>query len=526
MPSISNNPQEPPWYIQVETISPQLEIRFSQHLHAGTGSIIADGSYKLGRSSAAVVIQHEHMNQCPDDPTHVISTTVPGHPKDQSSYRGELGGILLGIVFTNRIAKKYNITKGICTFGSDNKGALAASFGWKSPTPDWSCFDIVALIRYHLKHSPIEWKHVHVRGHQDDTMKFADLTPKAQANVIADQEAKKELRAFNTPHETWCTTHSHGQSWAISCNGERINGVLEERLRELTQEREALNWWFTKLSIPPSNFQDIDTVVYKKFRKDTPRKYRIWSIKMAADLLPTMNNMYKRRQSPSHVCPCCGSANESSYHLFQCREIEMKKTFNESIDGVSTYLSTTTSAEIRQGILTLLEHLRINRTPPAHPPSEVTTAVAKQFIIGIRATLNGMWCAEWIEVQQLFNRRSRSRCCPRLWLVNLTLHLQRAMYNLWNTRNDAVHKKQDSAINTREHRETDAKINDLFSSLPNLRLLPQSDAAFFARGKQRIQSYRLQRKKKWVSDATAILESFRRSLDANSTTFLEYFTNT
>ena len=78
------------------------------------------------------------------------------HPKEQSSYRGELGGILPGIVYTNRKCKENSITCGKVVFGCDSKGALAASFGWKTPNPNWVCFDLVSMIRCHLRESNLK----------------------------------------------------------------------------------------------------------------------------------------------------------------------------------------------------------------------------------------------------------------------------------------------------------------------------------------------------------------------------------
>jgi hypothetical protein len=40
-------------------------------------------------------------------------------PKNKA-HRGELGGILAGIVFANKVCKNYNITEGKCTMGCDN----------------------------------------------------------------------------------------------------------------------------------------------------------------------------------------------------------------------------------------------------------------------------------------------------------------------------------------------------------------------------------------------------------------------
>ena len=135
------------------------------------------------------------MKDNPRNSTNHVTVTIPGPAKEQSSYRGELGGILAGIAITNRLLKKYNIKKGKCRFAGDNKGAIAASFGWKTPTPDWSCFDLISLIRQQIRNS--QWIGEHVKGYQDEEKTFENLDCTSQANTIADDLAKKELSMNN-----------------------------------------------------------------------------------------------------------------------------------------------------------------------------------------------------------------------------------------------------------------------------------------------------------------------------------------
>ena len=76
--------------------------------------------------------------------------------------------------------------------------------------------------------------------------------------------------------------------------------------------------------------------------------------------------------------------------------------------------------------------------------------------------------------------------------------------------------------NKKRHEELDDKIAAIFRSLPNLRLLPPSDAAYFKRGEERTTRYRLNRKELWIEDATRIRDAFFDSLDAQSASFLNY----
>ena len=119
--------------------------------------IVGDGYCKDGRSAAAFVIQQHHQREPKQEIRNHHALTVPGEPEDQSSYRGELGSILAGIVYTNEILKEQDITSGKCFFLCDSKGALDASFGWRTPNSTWTCYDIVSMIRFHIRQSNIKW---------------------------------------------------------------------------------------------------------------------------------------------------------------------------------------------------------------------------------------------------------------------------------------------------------------------------------------------------------------------------------
>jgi len=99
--------------------------------------------------------------------------------------------------------------------------------------PRWASYDLICMIKYHLKQSPIQWAKKHVKGHQDDHKKFKDLDEWSQANVLADQVAKAELRLGNTVY-TDCILA--GQNWTLRCNRKLITGDVERLLRNNLHE--------------------------------------------------------------------------------------------------------------------------------------------------------------------------------------------------------------------------------------------------------------------------------------------------
>ena len=54
-------------------------------------------------------------------------------------------------------------------------------------------FDLIQAILHARKASPIEWKFIHIKGHQDDIKEYRDLTRWEQLNIKADELAKMKM---------------------------------------------------------------------------------------------------------------------------------------------------------------------------------------------------------------------------------------------------------------------------------------------------------------------------------------------
>ena len=99
--------------------------------------VVSNGSYKKGHSTAGfmtvgkVKLTRDEIKL--NSRVHGQITLPSTNKKDHSSYRGELGGILAAVVFTNKICKKHKVSGRTSKIGLDNKGAIAAAFGWKRP---------------------------------------------------------------------------------------------------------------------------------------------------------------------------------------------------------------------------------------------------------------------------------------------------------------------------------------------------------------------------------------------------------
>ena len=346
------------------------------------------------------------------------------------------------------------------------------------------------------------------------------MSLESQANVIADKKAKEELRKGNLPGST---RYVRGQSWTATCEGQPVTGNAERRLRLLMQKKKSRKWWIKKLKINEVYANRIAWDVYQSYRQSTPKRKNNWSVKFGAGILPTQANLTIRGHGNNTVCPCCGEVIEDTDHLFQCPSEETTKTFDDERDKIYDYLSATTSADIMENILRLLDFTRFGNPPELIDDSPIAKVAYHQALMGQRATLNGVWHKGWLDIQETFLKRSGGNKSAKVWLLRLTLMIQNMTHAMWLTRNEAVHKNEDSAMNKKMHEDLDSTITTIFRDLPPRRAMPTCDAAFFKRGEVRIKRYRLRRKELWVADAIRIQEAFYYNLNPTSESFLNFF---
>jgi hypothetical protein len=93
--------------------------------------------------------------------------------------------------------------------GRDGESALEAAFSYSLADVTDPDFDVLSSIFHLLSKSKLQWKPVHVKCHQDDTLPFADLPKLAQLNVEMDRltraHVKRNLsqRLHVIPNEAW-----------------------------------------------------------------------------------------------------------------------------------------------------------------------------------------------------------------------------------------------------------------------------------------------------------------------------------
>ena len=502
------------WVMRNVQSSINDETNYANGIVEGTAEIVSDGSYKNGRSSSACRVINTNIS---------VSNTVPGPKEDQSSYRAELGGILTGLTYTNNVCKQKGITSGHCTFYCDNKGALQAAFGWKTPNSRWTCYDLVCLIRYQVANSPLKWKWKHIYGHQDNSTSYEHLSPQAQANVDADKAAAAELSLGLEP----TSDPLPGQPWQLfdPTSNEYITGQFERLIRIRVFDQPMKAYWTRKFDLGEDSITPTRWATFKRHNKRLPKHVAIWQSKFNQRLLGVKTNLYRRGHSGDSTCPLC-SLSEDTDHIFQCPSPEASEAYQEGIDDVATFLTSTTSADLRDALLEVCRCFRLQCRPHISNTwdTPLIHAVQQQLQLGPRAFIGGIWVDEWITVQSELYLRTKRQSDPQLWVSKAIASIQQLLKHMWTRRCKHMHQTESSQEKMRLNAQVNIKIDEIFHRQRSLnsRILSHEAVSFFQLTKQHIKTRTLRRKQRWIQDAEDILH-FMTTLTAQQQQFLAYF---
>jgi hypothetical protein len=139
----------------------------------------------------------------------------------------------------------HNITKGEIKIDCDRESALEAAFSKSLAGVIDPDFDILSSIFRLLSHSPISWKPVHVKGHQDDILPIENLPRLVQLNVEMDLLAQAHLKETHP-----CGLYTIPQeAWSIWYNGIKLSHTRLDSVYSIVHSNAAREHWAKKGSL-------------------------------------------------------------------------------------------------------------------------------------------------------------------------------------------------------------------------------------------------------------------------------------
>jgi hypothetical protein len=499
------------------------EMLLLYHISLHNGYIFTDGSNQDDKATYAVVIQPPDLSGKPNEvelsTIHHFTGIVHGSEEDINSYRAELAGILAAIQYVVKLCTAHKCSRGSCKIYCDNKGALAAAFGSKRPTPRWASYDIVHLIRRYIRESPIRLQGIHIKGHQDTSVPFHQLPYPAKGNVLADTLASTALRQL--PSRNISLTPPG--PWSLALQGGLIGGNVHHQIKQAIYRPLMEKRWTTLFGLEEHHLSKCDWDLFFHSIRTQQSNIRYFFVKFNAKLLPVGINLKRRRHSESEACPCCGE-DESHLHLLHCKHNDMVRAANQCLDDIEDFLAHDTDPSIQRNIPALIRHYIHGHSHQPTLDIQTDHIFCNQLVLGEQAFFAGLWDKHWLEVQQAFHTQGNRRTSAITWTTKLIHKLQQIPFLLWHIRNDILHKQEDNFATQEQHNALNNIIDDLFKRKPHQRHMAHSDALYFTKyGSQQLKNMKIQRKTNWIAGANLIITKYERTSTTQSARFRSYF---
>ncbi|KAL7545317.1 hypothetical protein ACHAWF_008670 [Thalassiosira exigua] len=372
---------------------------------------------------------------------------VRSNPKYMTSYRAELAGV--------HDVLKYLDVNGMHDMSidlwCDNKGVidvLTSENEYGLTDLDAAESDLVKSALLILKRLP-KVTLQHVKGHQEDDVRYEDLPFEAQLNVDCDEQAK--LCVSNTTHDGTRPPPLEGSRAMLYLGPNMVTTEMEDQIQYRAHEEALRTYVINKFEWTPElhacvNWRALGTAKNRLKMNDNIR---------ISKLLHNWLNVGRQKKKIEQIihdgkCPCCGTEDEDQEHLYKCTHPRMREAIE---DGINAMEENFYKARVpKSTYLAFLDMVRrttnSTRERKRWPCDLATLAVEKQETLGTHALLRGHHHVQWCEtIRETYGARSPppgSTKVPRdKTPFEMSVMLIEEVWNffetIWTTRNDILH---------------------------------------------------------------------------------------
>lgn len=473
----------------------------AQAIKHGTAQGACDGSYMPTRSqcigTCAWILEDSSLPSL-----HLCQGTALTSgwlPTDVNAYRSELQGIYTVLLALRVVTQLHNIESGSVRIACDNETAveLATHMNRALSTASSAHIDLLRSIHWLKQSLPIQITFVHVYGHQDRLTPLDCLPRLVQLNIRCDHMAKDAaLRAIALNRLQLHREPLWGEKVTCSLsNGIKLTGHIQSRVATWCAQQDTQRYLVEKEVIPVHLADKINWTGIGNYLRSQTIPYRLWASKHSFHFAATGRNMTRWGLSTVADCPCCGTPDESLFHLYECTDPRMMATRTAAINDFRVWMtSVTTHPDI---ITCFCSSLSLNSTMSAHASVAISAAATSQDSLGKWNTLVGRLSITWAALQDEYYQSVQ---CPKAilsWSNGMVEHLLTIGYKCWSTRNNILHDQTLGGLSLHEARQLNEDINQQFDS-GTQHLRPCDLHLMTRRNRQQILSLPAAHKRVWL----------------------------
>jgi hypothetical protein len=421
---------------------------------------VSDGSYIREfhpfLCSAAIIMECTRSGER-------LTLTFSNRSSTANAFRGEL----LGLMAIHLILASINETRrnlaGRVQIHSDCMGALKTiqSLPHSRIPPNWKHADILKTIATTTQPLAFTRSFHHVKAHQDDSIKWADLPKPAQLNCECDTLAKQSILS----HTDDLGYHPLLPLEPISLivGQEKITSDSEHMLRYAAQQRLAKEIFSNLNILTNQQFEEVAWEEVHTTLRELPKMFQMFATKQVFGVSAVLANLSKQKKF-SHLgehCPSCSIDRETASHLLSCREDGRINCVNVQIGRISRWLqSNGTTLALSNMIVDFLwtRGTLKHRGYPIPIPPQYSEFITSQTHIGWRRTMEGMVSKTLLHLDRHDVLVPTSHMSVNRWLVGLIKTLLEATHGVWIYRNITIHDSVSGMVATKEKEQLNKEI--------------------------------------------------------------------
>ena len=487
--------------------------------------LVADGSYhpKYLIGTTAVIVETESgysvaKGYCK---TH-------GDSGDQSAYRSELMGILLGLTWISEMARAIKEEVPDITFACDNEMAVYKCFKMEDYADvRHTNVDILWAIQHMIWKRKIKINGVHVNGHQSD--EECEKNQLARMNMLAHNLAT-EYMEYCKVSETQGIRKITSVMWNISLAGKIPVSNFEYSIKRHIYQKEMKKYRMSKGSISEEEYEKIHWDAVGKANKSYTHRDRIFSTKLCTGFLPTAGRQHLFDDNKSSRCPCCGRLNETIEHMLSCTNTSVKENRMKEIEKLEKWMeSNSTHPDIIHIIINTLKNgfgAKFEHNVPENATIRLRRCARMQDNIGMMNFHRGYLMREWSMMQRehfesiFFHHKKRQT----RWAETFITKLNSMNMGIWYHRNSIAAEAKKLEEKHRIQLQTDEEIRQIFNiGVTGIRPVDQS--IILDTSVEEVLKLNLQDKQDWISMVNTMRSRYERSVKNSMTNMRTNFEN-
>jgi hypothetical protein len=430
---IDQLPESTKWALKHMQISDNGEA-IAAAIRNGSALAVSDGGLKFGLGTAAFVIEGNNeqgrirgVNQ------------VPGPIKEGDSHRCEMSGLYAVSVLIKEICSLHKIEEGSITICCDNTTALQIFEPEYLPNPKQPNFDLTSAC-WHLKTaSPIQWKAVHVKGHQDRTKPIQMLSRNARLNVEMDRLAEAYWIHLVSCSEEMPSPRTHaifGEEWQLWNGDHKITHPSDKILYPIFQDPHTDMWWRREGHITAEARAHIDQNATEAVMKSLNASQRKYVTKAASENYGIGTTLVLWKHQSNAKCPRCNHPIETSTHVQQCEGYSANEVFQKSIDKLNDFLSREqTRPDLQDAIVQCLKKWRAKESIHLNDYQlDVQEVIRHQHSIGWLDMMECLPARGWQTLQRIYYKEQALQKSSKRWIQGVLRQLQQIGHKQWKHR--------------------------------------------------------------------------------------------